>query len=663
MNMNPISMQNSPWSQHLGAGDRYAIASILGQGGTGTVFLATDTYLNRKVAIKLLTEPLPNFTDVRQHFQREVELRAALDSKHIVKVMDFGTNPEGYPFYVMEYLQGRSLQNILQQGKLLPIKQAIDIARQICLALEALYQQEIGSSNPFGIGSQDLKPTHIFLMPTASGEQVKVLDSGLTQKIRNCCRNSHYTTLKSLLQGTCQYAAPEQLEPRGEINHRADIYSLGVILFEMFGGINPFGLGANSQLVSEESWILAHTEQTPLLLQSLLSSCQTSIELSKIVSKCLQKSPNDRYSSIQALREALEHVEVSDRMSPEQTQVERKSQTAIAFNASAALATAPIASIAIETAPTAIEPSKDPTFLPIMNPLPAEGTVESNEDTVIQFLSGPRFTDAHPTVALADHLAIALEPPMGATSGEFPDQLDRRVEPNPIIVESIQEDDVRENTIVQYPNSATHTPLDQTVTQYSDSAIHNPANQTVAQSIAPLSEQLLDRTVHQRGAGQSQQPMKLAIVQKNSIQDQIPHRNIFQDILWRTGSFTSRFIYIPGRFFHSIWTRIDFKQWQSRLHSPKQLPAARAAERQSSPNSNKQFNRPTADDAMAIEGQPSSEQHRKMLQELDYCRLAFAKELARNGKFRDAIAMANQISETSRFFRDSQTLIRSWKQF
>ncbi len=670
MIMTPISIQNSLQDRYLGIENRYAVESVINRVGIGTIYLATDTQLDQKVVIKLLKASLPDSAEVHQRFKQEVELRVGINSNHVAKILDSGTNPVGCPFYVMEYLQGQSLEQLLTQEKLLPISQAINIARQICLAMEVFHQVEIESSKQFGSVSQDLKPAHIFLLPTALGEQVKVLDSALAKNVRNLCRDSHYTNLKSLLQGTCQYIAPEQLEPREEIDRRTDIYILGAILFEMFSGTNPFGLDVNSPLISDVSWIRAHTEQAPLPLQSLLGNCQTSIELSNIVSKCLQKKPSDRYFSIQALREALELVEVSDRLSPEQTQSGKQSHPIMAFTAS--------------TKPLPAELSEDSTFTQTANPLLELGKAESeesNDETVVQISPDASTQNSDHSVALAKHLSVSTKNSGVADSirpsyprdpiSEPEHSIPKPIEPDVIqnnpknfsgaVIDASDEDESRDNTIVQYSNSTIHSPVDQTVVQYSDSAIHSPADHTVAQAIAPLSDEQVDQTVYQQGAPQSSPLTALAPVQNNRAQSQI--HNISQDVLHRTGSFASRFINIPGRFFHSIWTMVDFRQWKSRLRPTRQLAAARTSESQSSPSPiNQPTHRPTRN-GVAMEAQPGSEQHQKTLRELDHCRLTFAKELARNGKFRDAIAMVKQISETSRSFKDAQTLMRSWKQF
>ncbi len=651
MIMTPISIQNSLQDRHLGTENRYAIEDVLDRGGIGTIYLATDTHLSRKVVIKLLKAPLPSSAAVHQRFKQEVELHIGVDSKYVAKILDSGTNPVGCPFYVMEYLQGKSLKQLLTQEKLLPIDQAINIARQICLAMEAFYKVRIESGQQFGSISQDLKPTHIFLLPAALGEQVYVLDSSLAKKIHNLCNDNHHTNLKSLLEGTCQYIAPEQLEPREEVDRRADIYILGIILFEMFSGTNPFSIDINSPLISDVSWIQAHIEKKPRPLQPLLGSCQTSIELSNIVSKCLQKRPSDRYASMQALREALELVEVSDRMLPDQTQSVRKSQSTTEFST--------------PLNPLPSEHSEDLTFAQSVSFLSEVKEAQySNDETVVQILPETGLPTSHPSVALAQHLYPSNKNLRIADSVKPLYRPDYAVEPEHSVRQPSEQFSL--SSACRDLGGAAATALDKncgaenTIVQYSDSAIHNPAEHTIVQVIAPLPDEQIDQTVHQGFLSPLNQSQKRSIVQ-NSIPSQIPQQSISQNCLSRTGSYASRFINIPGRFFHAFWTRIDFNWLKSRLRPTQRLSPAKTPARQPSVSSNHQSTHWPVSEIMVTETQPYSEQHRKTVHELDHCRLSFAKELARNGKFRDAITMAEQVSAASRFFKDAQTLIRSWK--
>lgn len=192
--------------------------------------------------------------------------------------------------------------------------------------------------------------------------------------------------------------------------------------------------------------------------------------------------------------------------------------------------------------------------------------------------------------------------------------------------------------------------IDNTILQYSDSAIHNPAEKTVCQTKMPCSLDLdLDETVCQLKKPQSPQSSTLATVQEERSQIQLFHPSIFRDMFRASGSLASRFVSSTAQFFHSIGRKIDPRQLQSRFHQDRQLTVLKTSAQNSS-------------SAIALEEQHSSEQYQKQQRELDYCRLSFAKELARNGKFRMAIAMAEQISQTSFFFKDAQKLIQSWKQ-
>lgn len=291
--------------------------------------------------------------------------------------------------------------------------------------------------------------------------------------------------------------------------------------------------------------------------------------------------------------------------------------------------------------------SKDLTIAQVASPLlKAEA---GNDNTVSQILPKLSPQYSHPAAALVNHVSLSPPKPgvveqIGSSSKPTRTVEAESLTPNPI-----------DNTIVQYSDSTMQNLTDQTVVQYSDSAIHNPADRTVHQAMLPLSIEL-DRTVHQLGRPQPSQSSTLTVVPTNRAHIQLFQPSIFRDTFRATGSFTSRFISITGQFFDSIWRKIDLKQLQSRFHSGRQLATVKTLARTSSSHINR-----STHNAMASEEQPSLEQYQKKLRELDLCRLSFAKELARNGKFRQAITMAKQISETSHFFKDAQMLIRSWK--
>ena len=211
--------------------------------------------------------------------------------------------------------------------------------------------------------------------------------------------------------------------------------------------------------------------------------------------------------------------------------------------------------------------------------------------------------------------------------------------------------------IVQHSDSVVQKLTEQTVIQYSDSAIHNPAGQTVCQTIPPLSPNL-DRTIIQSEIPKSSRSSKLTTMPKNRLHNRIPIRlsySSIRNVFWRLRSSSWNFTSIRRRFSHSIWRKIE-GQLRSFFQRGRQPAMGKILRQPSSTPFNGYTHNP-----IAPEEQPSLEQYQKKLRELDLCRLCFAKELARNGKFRSAIAEAEQISETSYYFRDAQMLILSWK--
>jgi eukaryotic-like serine/threonine-protein kinase len=306
MNAPPTS---DPWiGRSVGDRQRYRIDKRLGGGGMGDVFLAMDTLLGQQVALKLLKETLVVSEELRKRFEREVALCAALRSDHIVHVSDYGVTDEKHPFYVMEYLRGQSLGQLLRREKRLPVERTGSIIMQVCEGLRlahqgvTLWRDGATASEHTKIVHRDLKPDNIFLVPTALGELVKILDFGIA-KIRD--DQAEHTSLTNVFLGTFHYAAPEQLEVEKDLDERADIYSLGIILYEMLSGTDAFGLGLNTHNISGVSWAMAHTSKPPQPLRSQPGCEQLPPELEEIVLRCLQKVPDQRFASVTELSGAL----------------------------------------------------------------------------------------------------------------------------------------------------------------------------------------------------------------------------------------------------------------------------------------------------------------------------------------------------------------------
>ncbi len=306
------SIQNSHQVPQLRVDDHYQIERVLDLEGLGQAFLSMDTQLEQRVVLKVLKDPLATDTDAGPRFKQLVKLRAALRGDHIAQVLDSGTTVEGYPFYVMEHLPGESLKQCLQRDRKFSIRRAVCIASQICVALAESYQSRFEclfeSEAPFLVVPHELKPTQILLM---TGEQVKLLDCGLTKTIRNSCCDTQAINSETSASQTFHYVAPEQLGGE-ENNHLADIYVLGILLYEMVSGTDPFGLGLNSRHVREGAWMYAHALREPRSLQLLLEKNAESVAVSDIVHRCLAKKPCDRYPSVDAVWQALEQLQLSD---------------------------------------------------------------------------------------------------------------------------------------------------------------------------------------------------------------------------------------------------------------------------------------------------------------------------------------------------------------
>ncbi|HEY9700747.1 MAG TPA: serine/threonine-protein kinase [Trichocoleus sp.] len=301
------SAQSVFWINRLiGDRHRYRVDKLLGRGGTADVFLATDTLLGQPVAVKLLHERMLA-GEVRARFEREATLCAALKNEHIVQVSDYGVTFEGHPFFVMEYLQGQTLRELLKQERRLSVQRTANIISQVCVGLQLAHQgvdlwQDGAKCEQVKIIHRDLKPDNIFLVPTSLGELVKILDFGIAKIQREQVEQANVT--RTFL-GTYRYAAPEQFEVENDLDERADIYSLGVVIYEMLSGTDPFGFQEASRQVGGGIWAAAHLTKPPLPLRQQ-PACETLTPvIEAIVMQCLQKDPDRRFESVYQLDAAL----------------------------------------------------------------------------------------------------------------------------------------------------------------------------------------------------------------------------------------------------------------------------------------------------------------------------------------------------------------------
>jgi serine/threonine protein kinase len=267
----------------------YKITAKLGEGGMGVVYLAEHPVIGKKVAMKAIHPELSKNSDVVSRFITEAKAVNQIGHEHIVDIADFGNTSDGEFYFVMEYLQGESLSDRLKREKRIPLNQAMSIGAQIADALNASHQQ--------GIIHRDLKPENIFLCHRgANREFVKVLDFGLAKLTQNDQKVTHKTRTGSVM-GTPYYMSPEQCEGKTEIDYRADIYSLGVLIFEMLTGKVPFGGEGYGEI------IVKHVTMPPPSVRSVVPELPEFMDA--IMYRVLAKDRDQRFQTMSELREAL----------------------------------------------------------------------------------------------------------------------------------------------------------------------------------------------------------------------------------------------------------------------------------------------------------------------------------------------------------------------
>jgi serine/threonine protein kinase len=282
--------------------NRYELLEPIGEGSMGRVYVAEDLLLGSvKVAVKLLSQTLPS-EKMRDRFMQEAMTCAQLGQKsiHVVRVTDYGVNDEGVPFYVMEYLQGQSLSQMIQ-AQPLPLPRFLGLIRQICLGLQAAHEGIILKSqrDPVPIIHRDIKPSNIMIVQDSTlGELAKVLDFGIAKMVQI---DSDQT---SSFMGTLAYASPEQMEGR-ELDSRSDVYSLGVMMFQMLTGHLP--IRASNHTFG--GWYKAHQSQAPKRMGDVAQTIKIPKLLDDLVMDCMAKTPKDRPQSTQEILTILEPLQ------------------------------------------------------------------------------------------------------------------------------------------------------------------------------------------------------------------------------------------------------------------------------------------------------------------------------------------------------------------
>jgi len=289
----------------------YRVIEPIGKGGMASVFIGEHSVLGHRVAIKVLHQANPDNPMVERRFINEAKAIAAIRHPGIVELFDFGRGPDGRAYIVMELLNGETLRNRLRRGAL-PVRQALVFARQIASAVAVAHDAHIIH--------RDLKPDNIFLVPDAEveyGERIKVLDFGVAKQM-SMARAPSEQTATGVLIGTPAYMSPEQCKGTGEIDHRADIYSLGIVLYRMVTGQLPFESAGTGELIGK------HIYEEPATAHEIDPDIPE--EVSDLIARCMEKNPKDRFTDMHAvidsLREFLDDDDEYDTIRPQPPVVE-----------------------------------------------------------------------------------------------------------------------------------------------------------------------------------------------------------------------------------------------------------------------------------------------------------------------------------------------------
>lgn len=269
----------------------YRLGRLIAQGGMGAVYEARNEQLGRRVALKVLHASYAHQREHNLRFFNEARTANRVNHPGLVAVHEYGMLPDGTAFIVMEYLEGRTLAQLVhsQGSDPLPTCQSVRIARQVAAALSAAHDR--------GVVHRDLKPDNLMLVPdseASGGERIKVLDFGIA-KFKDELTQQAGLTRVGMGMGTPGYVAPEQIYGASSVNGRADVYSLGIILYELLGGVRPF----QGQTGEEE--LRCHLTRQPTPLQERAPGLAPA--LVELVHAMLAKQPEQRPSMQEVLQQ------------------------------------------------------------------------------------------------------------------------------------------------------------------------------------------------------------------------------------------------------------------------------------------------------------------------------------------------------------------------
>ncbi|MBI4524579.1 MAG: protein kinase [Deltaproteobacteria bacterium] len=276
---------------------RYRVIEKLGEGGMGTVYLAEQVSISRRVALKVLHAEFVRDPEFIRRFRQEARLAASLSHRNVVTVFDFDQADDGSLFIAMEYVQGKSLSAVIRDEGALHVARAVRLGIQIA--------EGLGAAHRAGVIHRDIKPDNIMVVGDRADE-IKLMDFGIA-RLRDTGAGTRLTR-SGMILGTPVYMAPEQIEG-GEVTERTDIYAFGIVLYEMLSGNVPFSAPTPSAV------LIKHLQEAPVPLRKLRKEIPTQIE--RVVMHALEKKPERRPAHmldvVEELRKAEKALEVASK--------------------------------------------------------------------------------------------------------------------------------------------------------------------------------------------------------------------------------------------------------------------------------------------------------------------------------------------------------------
>jgi tRNA A-37 threonylcarbamoyl transferase component Bud32 len=275
---------------------KYQIVRLLGDGGMGSVYEGRHAVLGTRVAIKVLHPELSRRPGLVERFLQEARVAAQIRSPHVVQVTDVDRTPEGDAYIVMELLEGESLSAVMERQRKLPVATACDYTLQILEALEA--------AHALGVIHRDLKPENVFLTFPGSKALLKLIDFGIAKAHRTDPQQKNLT-VAGVVMGTAEYMAPEQARSADKVDARADLYAVGVLLYEMIAGARPVN--------GDDARVIALRVERGDVVPLVQAAPDAPRELAGLVHRAMAARPELRFATATEMRLALERAAMARR--------------------------------------------------------------------------------------------------------------------------------------------------------------------------------------------------------------------------------------------------------------------------------------------------------------------------------------------------------------